>query len=111
MAVARVGAVAVELGTVALVTDRRLAHMPTERTSTTVLALSADDYWKLRIDRGFDEYCAVADNCTFTLHAEYAEPDENGDEIVVIESTNAYAHDAVPGWWSPACAQKCEQRG
>ena len=71
--------------------------MPIEERNTTRLDVDAAAYWSLRRDHGFDWYCANADNCTFTLHSETEEEDENGDKFIIVESTNSYERSSVPG--------------
>ena len=70
--------------------------MPAEHRATTVLEVPAAEYWSLRRDRGFDEYCAASDNAHYALHSETEEVDENGDVLVIIESTVTYARESLP---------------
>ena len=71
--------------------------MPIEERNATHLDVPAAEYWSLRRDHGFDWYCAFADNSKFILHSEEEEEDENGDLVVIVESTNSYERDSVPG--------------
>lgn len=65
--------------------------------STTPMSIPAEAYWGLRLDRGFDLFCAEEDRCDFTLHSETEDEDEDGNTVVIIESTVTYDRSAVPG--------------
>ena len=71
--------------------------MVAEDYNTTRVNVPAAAYWALRRDRGFDWYCANADNSTFSLHSESTDVDENGDTFVIIESSSSYDRDSTPG--------------
>ena len=72
-------------------------QMVAEERNKTRLNVPAAAYWSLRRDRGFDWYCASADNSTFSLHSESTDVDENGDTFVIIESSSSYDRDSTPG--------------
>jgi hypothetical protein len=71
--------------------------MPVNMRSTTPMQVPAAAYWALRLDRGFDLFCAEADGSEYTCHSETEDEDENGDTVVIIESTTTYARSTVPG--------------
>lgn len=70
--------------------------MPTEVKQQTLLAVGASTYWQLRLDRGFDLYCAELDGAEYTLHSQTEDVDEAGNVVVIVESTLTYPKEALP---------------
>ena len=67
-----------------------------ESTATTRLEVSAEVYWELRMDNGFDDYCAEAEGATYSLLTSTDVLDAAGDREVHKQSVVVYEGAAVP---------------
>ena len=56
--------------------------------------LPAAEYWLLRLDTGFDKYCAVAEHCTFQIHSMRESINAHGQPIV--ECVNEMSSEVLP---------------
>ena len=73
--------------------------MPREVSITTRLTVSADLYWALRSDRGFDKYCAECEGSEFVLESMTTNEQETPPTEVV--STYCYPAHAMPSLLRP----------